>query len=385
MYTAQDLVDHLLTSTGGGAQDGENRAVRAAVVHGIREVFQVRNWLWNVKTGSFTTGEVQATATMTFPSNSDIITVSPNNTGFVVGRLVAFGDGSFFDYTPRIVALPSSTTVRLDRSAVKAGTSTVRAQTYYDLPENVRDLDALVTETVGTLHHYVTPMEWLRLEVNTKGAGQPFYYTIMKSDVNPDRYQVRFVGIPTDGTIVFYTYRYNPDPAKLMGYEPSCRAGTASVAASSTTVTFTGTTLPPDLSDAVIRFGTAANIPEPIGSMTPYVYERRITNRIDNNSVTIDSPLPAAVTSVKYTISDLIDCSPQMWTAMLSATEMWYARMAGKPAVEVVQLFNRDLRLALEADVVAPMSGRPAPIMFPTPRSMGWRSAQLADQGSSKS
>lgn len=385
MYTAQDLVDHVLISTGGGAQDGEHRAVRAAVVHGIREVFQVRNWLWHVKTGSFTTGEVTATATMTSPANADIITVSPSNSGFVVGRLVAFNSGGFFDYTPRIVALPSSTTVRLDRSAVRAGTSTVRAQTYYDLPANVRDLDALVTETVGTLHHYVSPMEWLRLEVNTKGAGEPFYYTIMKSDVNPDHYQVRFVGVPTDGTIVFYTYRANPDPAKLMGYEPSCRAGTATVAANSTTVTFSGTTLPPDLSDAVIRFGTASATPEPIGSMTPYVYERRIVARVNDTTATMDSALPAAVTGVKYAIADLIDCSPQMWTAMLSATEMWYARMAGKPAVEVVQLFNRDLRLALEADVVTPMSGRPSPISYPTPRSMGWRSAQLADQGSSKS
>lgn len=383
MYTAQDLVDHILTAVGGGGQDGENRAVRAAVVHGVREVFQLRNWLWHTKTGSFTTGEITVTVTMT--SGSDTLTVSPNTTGMVAGRLVKLSQSGFFSQTPRIAEVLSSTSVRLDRPALATGESTMKVQTYYDLPPNVRDIDSLITETVGTLHRYVTPMEWLRLEVNTKGAGEPYYYTVMKSDVNPDRYQIRFVGIPTNGTVVYYTFRYNPDSIKLMGYEPSCRAGSVSVASTSTTATFTGTTLPPDLSDAVIRFGTATTEADSVGSMTPYVYERRVTARVNDTSLTMESALPAAVTSVKYTISDVLDCSPQMYTALLSAVEMWYARMAGKPAAEITALFNRDLRLAMEADVVTPMSGRPQPIAYPTPRSMGWRSNQLSDQGSSKS
>jgi hypothetical protein len=152
-------------------------------------------------------------------------------------------------------------------------------------------------------------------------------------------------------------------------------------------VTFSGQTqaLPADLSDAVIRFGTATANADPIGALNPFVYERRVVSRVSDSSLTIDSALPAAVSGVKYAISDLVDCSPQMWTAILSATEMWYARMGGKPAVEVVQMFNRDLRLAMESDVVSPLSGRPYQIMYPTPRSMGWRSPQMTDQGSSQS
>lgn len=379
MFTAQDVVDHLLTSTGGGAQDGEHRAVRQAVVHGVREVFQSRQWLWHTKTGAFTTLRLATTATA-IAAGSQVITVA-DSTGIVPGRILAVTPG-YFARTVRAVSI-SGTSVTVDYPAtttlVAPNTATVLVQTFYDLPANVKDIDALVTETVGTLHCYVSPQEWQRLEINTRGAGEPYYYTIMRSDVSPDRYQVRFVAVPTDGTVVSYTYRYIPDPIRLMGYEPSCRAGTATV--SSTTVTLSGTTLPQTLDDSVIRFGTATTSADPIGALNPFVYERRIVSRLNDTSLTIDSALPAAVTGVKYAISDLLECSPQMYTAILSASEMWYARLAGRPAVEVVQLFNRDLRLAMENDVVSPLSGRPRMIEYPTARSMGWKSAQLPDQG----
>ena len=381
IFTAQDVVDHLLTATGGGAQDGEHRAVRQAVVHGAREVFQARQWLWHTRTGSFTTTQVATTATA-ITVNSATITVA-SATGIVPGRILSIDPG-YFTATVRVVSVQGNT-VTLNRPAsaslVAPNTAAVLAQTYYDLPANVKDIDALCTETVGTLHCYVSPTEWQRLEVNTRGAGEPYYYTIMRSDVNPDRYQVRFVGVPTDGTVVSYTFRYIPEPIRLMGYEPSCRAGTATVSANSTTVTLTGNTLPQLLADTVIRFGTATTNADPIGALNPFIYERRIISRVNDTTLTIDSALPAAVSGVKYAISDLLECSPQMYTAILSASEMWFARLAGKPAVEVVQLFNRDLRLAMENDVVSPLSGRLRMSEFPTARSMGWKSSHLPDQG----
>ena len=379
MFTAQDVVDHLLTATGGGAQDGEHRALRQAVVHGAREVFQSRQWLWHTRTGAFTTAQVATTATA-ITAGSQTITVA-DATGIVPGRILAVTPG-YFAKTTRAVSVQGNL-VTVDYPAtttlVAPATVTVLVQTYYDLPANVKDIDALCTETVGTLHCYIAPKEWQRLEINTRGAGEPYYYTIMRSDVNPDRYQIRFVGVPTDGTVVSYTYRYTPDPIRLMGYEASCRAGTAST--SGTTVAISGNTLPQQLDDTVIRFGTATTNADPIGSLTPFVFERRITARVNDTTLTIDSALPSSMSGVKYAVSDLLECSPQMYTAILSAAEMWYARLAGKPAVEVVQLFNRDLRLAMENDVVSPLSGRPRMIDFPTARSMGWKSAQLPDQG----
>jgi hypothetical protein len=377
MNTAQDLIDHLLSSTGGGAQDGEHRAVRMAVVHGVREVFQTRQWLWHTKTGTFTTQQVSTTATIT--SGSKVIVVA-NPSGFVPGRIVTFG-GNYFTLTPKVASV-SGNNVTLDHPAAASGSGvTVLVQTFYDLPENIKDIDSLMTETVGTLHFYLSPQEWMQMQINTKGAGEPYYYTVMRSDVDPDRFQIRFVGVPTNGTVVSYTHRYIPPPIRLMGYEPSCRQGTATVSANSTTVTLTGAVLPQGLDNAVIRFGTTTQEADPVGSLNPYVYERRVVSRNSDTSLTLDSAIPAALTNVKYSISDVIDCSPQMYTAVLSGIELWYARMAGKPAGEVFGVFNRDLRLAMENDVVSPMSGRQYVTHYPTPRTMGYHSPLHNDIG----
>jgi hypothetical protein len=369
MNTAQDVVDYLLTATGGGAQDGEHRAVRSAVVHGVREVFQTRDWLWHTTEGTFTTQQVSTTATVT--SGSPTITVA-STTGFAPGRIVVFGSNSLFSLTPRVVSVnATNSTVTLDRNAVGSGTGvTVLPQTFYDLPLNVKDVDSLITETVGTLYCYISPQEWQQLQINTRGAGEPYYYTIMRSDTDPQRFQVRFVGVPTNGTVVYYTYRYTPGPIRLMGYERSCRAGTATVASPNlTTVTFSGTTLPPDLTGAAIRFGTANTEADPVGSLAPFVHERRIVSRVSDTTLTVDTALPA-MAAVKYAISDVIDASQTMYTAILSAAEMWYARLVGKDAG----------RLALENDVISPQSGR-IRRQYPTPRTMGYYSPILPDVG----
>ena len=377
MNTAQDVVDFLLTATGGGAQDGEHRAVRTAVVSACRDIYQTRDWLWHTTEETFTTNQVSTTATIV--SGSPVITVA-SATGFVKGRLVIFGANGYFDLAPRIVSV-NGNQVTLDRPAVADGSNvTVLAQTFYDLPANLKDVDGLITETVGTLYCYIQPQEWQQLQINTRGAGEPYYYTVMRSDTDPQRWQIRFVGVPTNGTVVYYLYRYTPLPIKLMGYEPSCRAGTATVASPNfTTVTFTGTTLPPDLEGAVIRFGTASTDADPIGALNPFVHERRVVARVNDTTLTVDTALPA-MTGVKYAISSIIDASPTMYTAIPSATEMWYARLAGKDAGQAAAVYNRDLRLAMENDVISPQAGR-IRRQYPTPRTMGYYSPLLPDVG----
>lgn len=379
IFTAHDLVYHLLTSVGGGAADGEARAIRQAVVHGVKEVFQTRQWLWHVKTGFITTQQISTTATAV-TSGSATITVASTN-GMVAGRILDVSPG-YFNSTVRITNVNTATNaVTLDHAAIKtkgAGdTVNLLVQTYYDLPPDVKDIDALVTDQNGTLHTYITPQEWQRLEINTRGAGEPFYYTIMRSDLNPDRYQVRFVGVPQEGTVVHYTYRYIPKLVKYMGYEEPTRKG--SITATGTSVAGAGgTAFASDMVGCMIRVGTTTADPEPIGSTQPFAAEAEITAVSSGSSLTTDIALPTTA-NLKYCITNVIDCSPQMYTACMSGVEMWYARIAGKSAGDVVQLFNRDLRLAMENDVVSPLSGRPRLMQYPTPRTMGWKSAQLPD------
>lgn len=443
MNTAQDIVAYLLSATGGGAQDGEHHAVRQAVVHGVREVMQCRDWLWHTRNSSFTTYQHNTTGTIT-QGSKDITVADP--TGFVPGRVVGIGAAYF--PTPIRIAAVAGNVVTVDVPAAQSGSGVnLQPQTYYDLPLDLKDIDMLVTNTVGTLHMYITPQEWQRLEINTRGAGEPYYYTIMRSDMNPDRYQIRFVGVPVPNTVVHYTYRIRPQPIKYMGYERICRQGTVSVSLTPDNlplVTGVGTAFPQDCAGCFIRFGADGMEAEAAGHNIPFVMERRIEqwnsktellvssltvssrvspyssarqDKLDGGAVgvpvlppsdqfdggevgasaahaqesdggVVGAPLPQLPyadelanlpAKTKYAITDVIDASPQMYTAMLSASEMWYARIAGKPADAAMAMFNRDLRIAMENDVVSPRSGRNQNTWYPTPRSMGWHSTLRAD------
>jgi hypothetical protein len=378
--TAQDVVDYLLAGIGGGAQDGEHRAVRQAVVHGVREVMQCRLWLWHTKTNSFLSQNVSVpVAAGGITQGSSSITLS-STAQIVVGRLIQCAH--YFDEPTRIVSVQPGNVVVVDKPAkatIAVGeTQSLTMQTFYDLPEDLRDIDTLLTHTVGTLHAYISPQEWQRREIYTKGTGEPYYYTIMRSDSQPDCYQIRFVGIPTNGTTVHYTYRYNPRPIKYMGFEMLSRQGT--VSAAGTAVTGANTDFPVDAVGSVIRFGTTTTDADPVGSLAPYLAQRRIVGRASATALTVDSAVTAPALT-RYAISDPLDASPQMYTAILSACEMWYARIAGKSFDDAMKVYGRDLRIAMECDQVAPLSGRPMHDHFPTPRSMGWRSVPNLDVG----
>jgi hypothetical protein len=411
MNTAQDIVAYLLAATGGGAQDGEHHAIRHAVIHGVREVMDSRDWLWHTKTNSFSTVQPQTTATFS-AGGTDMVVASTAQ--IVPGRLIDINP-IYFASNPRVVGI-NGNIVTVNTPAIQDGTNvTAIPQVYYDLPRDLKDIDTLVTNTVGTLHCYISPQEWQRLEINTRGAGEPYYYTIMRSDTDPTRYQIRFVGVPTNGTLVHYTYRVRPEAVKYLGYERLCRQGTVSLSLVDgvPTVTGDGTDFPQDSPGAYIRFGADGMEAEPAGSNVPFKTERLIVGWDSPTSMTVSlatvasrpgaaisnvydggvvsdpgvPPPPTAYTSpsvelptnTKYAITDVIDASPQMYTAILSACEMWYARIAGKPAETPMALFNRDLRMAMESDVVAPMSGRPNLGQYPTPRSAGWHSNLLPD------
>jgi hypothetical protein len=427
MQTAQDIVAYLLAASGGGAQDGEHTAVRHAVLHGVREVMQCKNWLWHINTNSFETKGVTATGSVAKGSN--VINLS-STAGFVPGRLV---DVANFDDPVRIVDVGANH-ITVDQVATASATGTlVRPQVYYDLPADLKDIDTLATRTVGTLHCRISPQEWQRLEVNYRGSGEPYYYTVMRSDVHPDRYQIRFVGLPTNKTRVSYTYRVTPKPIKYMGYERICRQGTVSLANLDGSMTVTGvkTEFPQDCAGCYIRFGADGMEADAVGSTNPFIMERRIERwnsqtslvvsstsvfqrpgtdglpytpdnfdagvvnldlppegvvdgntddvYVTNDYDDINTPLPV---DTYYAITDVVNASPFMYTAILSACEMWYARLAGRDYSTAMTVFNRDLRIAMENDVVTPMSGEPMNgSQYPTPRTMGWHSDLGGDIG----
>ena len=311
-YTAADVIEYLLTTTGGGAQDSEHRALRAAVHHGYRDVMNARDWLWHVSEGYV---EMQA--------------------------------------------------------------GVVR----YDLPADVKSIDTLAPQDRTSLTAYITPTEWKRLEVSGLTFGQPVYWTVMR-DVDAtafDRWEIRIAGMPRAGERLYFTYRRQPTPITLMGYEMPCRSGTVTTNGTTTAVVGTDTAFPA-CGGAVIRFGTQDALPEGLAGINPYKEQHRIVSRSSDTGLVLQST-PSAFTDVRYMISNLLDMSQPMYTALLTGAEMWLARLTGKSIESAVAMYERDLRLAFEADVVAPLSGQRTNVTAPSPRLAGWASPSQPDTG----
>jgi hypothetical protein len=302
-YAAQDVMEYLMASTGGGAQDSEHRMLRAAVHNAYRDVAHAKDWLWYVTDSALT-----------------------NAAG-------GSGDG------------------------IKT----------FTLPENVNNVDALIPPDRIAVTSYITPAEWKRLEAWALSASDPIYWTVMKDPSMADRWQLRIAGTPQAGTF-YFTYRRKPQPLRYMGYETACRNNS-----------LTSSSAP----GAVKRYGTAANFPESLFGIYPFLAQERL----GLSGSMIGSPPSGA----KTVVSDYLDVSENMYTAVLSGAEMWLARLMGKNVEGAMGVYQRDLRMAMEADVVAPISGRrtgtdrhpdmPSPAYAGTARTMGYYSQSGPDTG----
>ena len=304
-YAAQDLMEYLMNSTGGGAQDSEHRLLRSALHHAYRDVANAKDWLW-------------------------YITEMP---------------------------LP----------AADAGTN----NKVYTLPENVSNVDALVPPDPVVVTSYITPSEWRRYENQQLGAGDAIYWTVMKAPNLPDRWQLKFAGSPVAaaaGRSYYLTYRRRPKPIRYMGYESICRTGTLDA-----------TTAP----GAVKRYGTSASYPEGLSGLSPYTAQELL-----GVAGSMEGTPPAGAKTV---VSDYLDVSNNMYTALLSAAEVWVARLQGKNVEGAMGVYQRDLRMAMEQDVLAPIAGRRLPVdRYPeqssapfagTPRALGYYNQSAPDTG----
>jgi len=268
-YAAQDIIEYLMASVGGGAQDSEHAALRAAAHSAYRDVINARDWHWHV-----------SEATLADDPNPSL----------------GSGDGV----------------------------------TSFTLPENVKNLDALITpqsSAVPTV--YLTPTEWLRIEVKFPQVNAPVYWTALRDPAAPDRWLVKLAGVPAPAAYK-YTFRRRPPALRYMGFEATCQK--------------------PDtmLPGVVVRYGSATEFPTSSFGRNPYLGEELWQ---------VPGSARGLVGEGKVVWSDYLDVSDSMYTAVLSGAEMWLARLLGKNIEGATAVFNKDLRLAFEADTPAPVSG----------------------------
>lgn len=304
-YAAQDLIEYMMNTTGGGAQDSEHRLIRSAAHHAYRDIVNVREWQWH-------------------------------RTETPLPEAVAGSNGRIFI-----------------------------------LPENVNTVDAIVTFDGVNVASYITPNEWRKLENRSQTSGEPIYWTVMRSPTAAGRWQLMLAGaLPSApaGKSYYITYRRRPPPLKYMGYEPVCRNNSLTSS---------------NAAGAVKRYGTADNFPESLAGVYPYTAQE-----ILGLTGSLDGTPPA---NAKTVVSDYLDVSENMYTALLSAAEMWLARLQGKNVEGAMAVYMKDLRMAMEQDVIAPMAGRRTgtpryPEMYSatftgTPRNLGYYAPSGPDTG----
>jgi hypothetical protein len=131
---------------------------------------------------------------------------------------------------------------------------------------------------------------------------------------------------------------------------------------------------------SILRIGDTANYPGPLESLTPYAAEHKIIS-LGYSAATNDtanlSPGEGLVGSPKAIVTDPADVARHMQTALHSCASYWLDRIRGGKADQSFSTYQRDLRLALEQDQLAPLSGRTREIWHDG----GWRSPLKADEG----
>ena len=230
------------------------------------------------------------------------------------------------------------------------------------LPWGVQSVDSVTTqEPTGSdwMAHYVSPRDFDRILHDQDNYNSRLIWTISLSEVSPDRYALRILsGLGDIAGRVTLTYRRRPRDIRLTGYEPASRIGTVNwsgIEASGVGTNFTNLMM-----GAVIRVsGDSAYHPEGLTGLHAYADEGLIYKIANSTKLYAWSPAGGMnYSGTKYIITDYLDLSPGMYSALLSGAEVWAARLLGKNIEGSVGVYGRDLRLAFESDAVSPLSGR---------------------------
>lgn len=249
----------------------------------------------------------------------------------------------------------------------------------YTLPWGCQSVDSIqMLDAPGSAAQYVSPTEFERLHRSTYNQNLRLIWTVMPSSSFPDRFDLKVFSGWQDTQRCVLTYRRRPRDIRYTGWESQARSG--SVSWQGTTVTGVGTQFTSLMLGSILRVSRdAAKHPESLTGMNAYTDEGLICEFNGPTSVSVWSPAGnVSYAGVKCLVTDYLDISPGMYSALLSGCEMWLSRLTGKNVEGAIGVYSRDLRLAFESDAVAPLSGRAAA----NPSYMGfWYLRPGTDQG----
>lgn len=371
MLTYYDAVEHLITSSFGGPQDAEQTDIRTSIQRAYSELSTIRDWNYYQTHGrirfsinwygsvtySQDTRFFDLASGDAFPVNATLCRMRVHNT---VAKIATRVNNTRLLCDP--VLTPSSDFVN--------ATAATLYQDTFPLPSDFRSLDSPIDHVAWTRFIYVSADQAMKLENANNLAGPPHAWTVLK-DPNGTGWAIKVVGYPVANSNLDFTYRRLPRRLRISGHEASSRQGTVTI--SGTAVNGTGTAFTSSMVGSVLRVGTSTDTPGAEGSLTPYQGEAVITAVASATSCTLATSLTA--TGAKYLVTDIVDMSPGMTNGFLSCASYWLARTRGTKPDNAFAMYQRDLRLAMESDVLTPFQ-QPQRVIFDA---MAWRTPLQAD------
>jgi hypothetical protein len=367
-----DLVESLIVSSFGGPQDAEQRDIRTAIHRAYDELTTIRDWPYYHVHGRIILQAPYGTGTVTSSGVTVTLTAGTWPSWAATGAYLKVGEEIC-----RVASRTSTSVIVLDPSlSLKADVSAqpfILYRTVYPLPSDFRNLDEPSDEYNWWSGLYVTPDQAMKLERVSNSSGEPYHWTVIK-DPDSSGWAIKVVGYPTGTQTLDFTYRRTARPIRYSGHEAALRQGT--ISRSSATVTGGGTAFAAAMVGSILRVGDTVTVPGSIESMTPWASEGKIIAVGGATALTTEDSGTVA-SSTKYLITDPIDLAPHMQAAMDSACDYWLARIRGTGEDKAFSMYQRDLRLAMEQDQLAPISGRSRAVWHDG----GWRSPLRADVG----
>lgn len=372
-----DVVEHLITSSFGGPQDAEQRDIRTAVHRAYDELTQVRDWAFYTVHSRVVTQPSYSTGSIGISSGVVTLTGGSFSTAGLTAANAKYWTLRAGDRVYPIGTYASSTSLTVGPSFggfdVPAGSSYEIYRTIYPLPSDFRNMDEPSDEYNWWSGLYITPDEAMKLERVSNSSGEPYHWTILKDPISSG-WALKIVGHPTGSETIDFTYRRSARPIRLSGHEANSRAGT--ITRESTAVTGASSAFSSAMVGSIMRVGDTASVPGPSASLNPYVSESVIDSYTSATAITTQESGTVAATT-KYLVTDPIDIAAHMNNAMYSAAEYWLARIRNQSVDKTFSMYQRDLRLAMEMDQLAPLSGRSEQIWHDG----GWKSPLKPDQG----
>jgi hypothetical protein len=278
----------------------------------------------------------------------------------------------------------SATVLTLDStltfaSTLAAGQAYVLYQTDYALPADFRNMDEPSNEFNWWSGLYLKPDEAMKLERVGNRSGRPWHWTVLKNP-NGSGYILKLVGYPTAQETLDFTYRRYPRQIRWSGHESGARYTVTDDGSGNAVAVGSPSAFQDSMTGSILRIGDTANYPGPLESLTPYVAESEIvglTLTTATNDTASLSPGDTFSGSPKAIVTDPADVARHMQTALHSCATYWLDRIRGGKTEQSFSTYQRDLRLALEQDQLAPLSGRTREIWHDG----GWRSPLKADEG----